>query len=146
MNPDLSVVIPAFNEEERIGRTLELIGDYLNRRGFRAEVIVVSDGSRDQTAAVVESRREKVPGLILVELERNRGKGQSVEIQAGQAMVLDPSAPKGDQGFAVQSEQIGFDATIKIPERFTDYAPVSQADPAEVKRIGELLAAELAGG
>ncbi|MEE4185434.1 MAG: UbiD family decarboxylase domain-containing protein [Gammaproteobacteria bacterium] len=55
--------------------------------------------------------------------------------KAGQAMVLDPSCPKGDQGFAVVGEQIGIDATIKVPERFTDYAPVSQADPDHVAQI-----------
>lgn len=63
---------------------------------------------------------------------------------SGQAMVLDPSAPKGDQGFAIQSEQIGFDATIKIPERFADYAPVSQADREHVRRVAGLLTDELA--
>ncbi len=59
--------------------------------------------------------------------------------KTGQAMVLDPSCTKGEQGFAVVGEQIGIDATIKIPERFTDYAPVSQADPEHVARIAELL-------
>ena len=59
--------------------------------------------------------------------------------KSGQAMVLDPSAPKGDQGFAVVGEQIGIDATIKIPERFDDYAPVSKPDPAHVEKIAELL-------
>jgi hypothetical protein len=39
----------------------------------------------------------------------------------------------------VKSEQIGFDATIKVPERFDDYAEVSQADPAEVAAIAEKL-------
>ena len=37
------------------------------------------------------------------------------------------------------SSQLGIDATVKIPERFTDYAPVSQADPAAVAAIGEKL-------
>jgi len=67
----------------------------------------------------------------------------SILNKSAQAMVLDPSAPKGAQGFALQSEQIGFDATIKIPERFTDYAPVSQADPDEVRAIGRKLAGVL---
>lgn len=75
---------------------------------------------------------------------RVQPKSDTVINDSGQAMVLDPSAPKGDQGFAVQSEQIGFDATIKIPERFSDYAPVSQADRAGVTRIAELLTKELA--
>ena len=52
-------------------------------------------------------------------------------------MVLDPSAPKGPHGFGVKSEQIGIDATIKVPERFDDYAEVSQADPEKVAAIAE---------
>ncbi|MCC7259048.1 MAG: UbiD family decarboxylase [Gammaproteobacteria bacterium] len=60
--------------------------------------------------------------------------------RAGQAMVLDPSAPKGPQGFPTVSEQMGIDATIKIPERFTDYAEVSQADPAQVQQVARKLA------
>lgn len=59
--------------------------------------------------------------------------------RSGQAMVLDPSAPKGPQGFPTSSEQMGIDATIKIPERFSEYADVSQADPADVARLAEKL-------
>lgn len=60
--------------------------------------------------------------------------------KSGQAFVLDPSAPKGPQGFPTVSEQMGIDATIKVPERFTDYAEVSQADPADVTRLAQKLA------
>ena len=74
---------------------------------------------------------------------RVQPKSDTIINESAQAMVLDPSAPKGDQGFAVKSEQIGIDATIKVPERFTDYAPVSQADPDEVRDIAEKLAAAL---
>ncbi len=59
--------------------------------------------------------------------------------KSGQAMVLDPSAIKGPQGGAAQSEQIGYDATIKIPERFSEYAEVSNATPQEVAAIAEKL-------
>ncbi|MDH3977189.1 MAG: UbiD family decarboxylase [Gammaproteobacteria bacterium] len=57
--------------------------------------------------------------------------------QSAQAMVLDPSAPKGPHGFGVKSEQMGIDALIKVPERFDDYAEVSQADPEKVLAIAE---------
>jgi 3-polyprenyl-4-hydroxybenzoate decarboxylase len=63
--------------------------------------------------------------------------------RAGQAMILDPSAPKGPQGFPTSSEQMGIDATIKIPERFSDYAVVSQADPDAVKQVAKKLASVL---
>ncbi len=58
---------------------------------------------------------------------------------SAQAMVLDPSAVKGPQGFPMTGSQLGIDATIKIPERFSDYAPVSQADPEQVAAIAEKL-------
>ncbi|MDE0454435.1 MAG: hypothetical protein OXJ63_03895, partial [Gammaproteobacteria bacterium] len=58
---------------------------------------------------------------------------------SGQAFVLDPSAPKSAQGVPVQSEQMGIDATVKIPERFTEYPEVSQADPADVAALAERL-------
>ena len=59
--------------------------------------------------------------------------------RSGQAFVLDPSAPKSAQGVPTQSEQMGIDATIKIPERFDDYPEVSQADPVDVAKIAEKL-------
>ena len=59
--------------------------------------------------------------------------------KSGQAMVLDPSAVKGHHGFPVTSEQIGIDATIKVPERFTEYQEVSMADPADVAKIADKL-------
>jgi UbiD family decarboxylase len=63
----------------------------------------------------------------------------SIMNRSGQAMILDPSAAKGPQGFPMTGSQLGIDATVKIPERFSDYAPVSQADPAAVAAIAEKL-------
>lgn len=81
MNPptlDLSIVIPAYNEESRLPKTLESILAYLSTRPYRAEIIVVDDGSSDRTSEVVNACRQKYPGLRLVSNERNRGKGFSV--------------------------------------------------------------------
>ncbi len=61
----------------------------------------------------------------------------SIINRSGQAMILDPSAPKGPHGFGITSEQMGIDATIKVPERFDDYAEVSQADPEKVAALAE---------
>ncbi len=58
---------------------------------------------------------------------------------AGQAFVDDPSAPMTPAGFPAVSEQMGIDATIKVPERHSEYREVSQADPADVARIAKLL-------
>jgi dolichyl-phosphate beta-glucosyltransferase len=75
---DLSIVIPAYNEERRLPQTLDSIFAYLQGRPYRAEVIVVDDGSSDGTAEVVNAAREKYPELRLLSNEGNRGKGFSV--------------------------------------------------------------------
>lgn len=73
--PPLSIVIPAFNEERRLGATLDAVLAHVDAR---AEVIVVDDGSRDGTAALVRERSALDPRVRLVALERNSGKGAAV--------------------------------------------------------------------
>lgn len=79
----LSIVIPAYNEEKRIGRSLEEILRFLAYAGYRAEVIVVNDGSKDKTAEVVAAYAEKFQkqgyDLRLLTNDPNRGKGYSVK-------------------------------------------------------------------
>ena len=100
MPPELSVVIPAYNEERRLPDTLRRVRAYLEGRGISAEVIVVDDGSQDGTAALVENLRAGFSGLRLVSNGRNRGKGYSVRhgmLEARGRIVLftdaDLSAP-----------------------------------------------------
>jgi len=76
--PDLSIIIPSYNEELRLPATLERIAEYLSTSGRRAEVLVVDDGSKDGTAAVAEYFRIKIPALRMVSNGINRGKGYSV--------------------------------------------------------------------
>jgi len=73
-----SIVIPAYNEGERLRATLEKVLAYVRRQGWDAEVIVVNDGSRDNTAEIVREFAEKDSFLQLVENPGNRGKGYSV--------------------------------------------------------------------
>ena len=73
-----SIVIPAYNEGQRLGETLEKVLAYVRQQGWDAEVIVVNDGSRDNTAQIVRTFAEKNPILRLVENPGNRGKGYSV--------------------------------------------------------------------
>ncbi len=77
-SPELSIVIPAFNEELRLPATLERVAAYLKTGRRYAEVLVVDDGSRDRTAAVAESFRDRIPSLRVVPNGVNRGKGYSV--------------------------------------------------------------------
>jgi len=73
-----SLVIPAYNEGARLAPTLERVLGYIARQGCDAEVIVVNDGSRDNTADIVRSFAQDHPSLRLVENPGNRGKGYSV--------------------------------------------------------------------
>ena len=73
-----SLIIPAYNEGERLGATLDRVLAYVAAQGWDAEVLVVNDGSRDQTADLVRSRAQAHPQLRLIENPGNRGKGYSV--------------------------------------------------------------------
>jgi glycosyltransferase involved in cell wall biosynthesis len=76
--PELSIIIPAYNEEARLPATLERIASYIADSRRETEVLVVDDGSKDGTAAVAEYFQIKVPSLRVVSNGVNRGKGFSV--------------------------------------------------------------------
>ncbi len=98
--PQYSIVIPAYNEGARISNALEAVTGCIRKRGWSAEVIVVDDGSRDQTPALVREFAVKSPEVRLLRNPGNRGKGYSVRhgiLQALGEVVLftdaDLSAP-----------------------------------------------------
>jgi dolichyl-phosphate beta-glucosyltransferase len=80
MDISYSIVIPAYNEGARLGATLEKVLGFVRAQGWNAEVevIVVNDGSRDDTAGLVREFAEREPMLRLVENPGNRGKGYAV--------------------------------------------------------------------
>jgi dolichyl-phosphate beta-glucosyltransferase len=79
----VSVVIPAFNEERRLPRTLNLIERVLNQHFPDSyEIIVVDDGSRDHTCALVEEYAKRSPNLRLIRLPSNQGRGVAVRVGA----------------------------------------------------------------
>ena len=117
---DLSIVIPAFNEEKRLPKAIEQIGAFLSAHPLRSEIIVVHDGSSDATPELIESYREKYPGLRLISNGRNRGKGYSVRhgvLEARGEIILfsdaDLSTPieETDKLLAALREK-GYDAAI----------------------------------
>jgi dolichyl-phosphate beta-glucosyltransferase len=73
-----SIVIPAYNEEERLRPTLESVLAYVHQQDWDAEIIVVDDGSFDNTAKLVQEFVERDPMVRLLENPDNRGKGYSV--------------------------------------------------------------------
>ena len=80
--PFLSVIIPCYDEEKLIADTLYTVTAYLLRLGYSHEIIVVDDGSRDNTAGIVGRFAEKYPQVRLLENGQNRGKGFSVRMGA----------------------------------------------------------------
>ena len=76
-SPFLSIVIPAFNEERRLPRTLEQVFSFLQEQSYSAEVLVVENGSSDNTLHVAHQYAEKHPNLHVL-TEKNRGKGNAV--------------------------------------------------------------------
>ena len=76
VSPALSLVIPAYDEERRLGPGLRRALDYLRERGEPFEVLVVDDGSRDRTREVAATFAGE--GVTLLRHERNRGKGAAI--------------------------------------------------------------------
>lgn len=79
MPPLLSVVIPAYNEVERIKETIGNCSRYLANRHMPHEIIVVDDGSSDGTSEAVYELAKALPQIKVVKLLRNQGKGRAVQ-------------------------------------------------------------------
>jgi len=74
----LSVIIPAYNEERRLPKTLEEIDKYLRGQSYDYEILVVNDGSKDRTVEVAKSLMLKIRNLKVTGYEKNQGKGYAV--------------------------------------------------------------------
>ncbi len=74
--PELSVIIPSFNEQKRIIPTIDSIVNYLHTLGRSWEIIVSDDGSSDQTVSLIEAQR--YPNLTIIKSSSNHGKGHAV--------------------------------------------------------------------
>jgi dolichyl-phosphate beta-glucosyltransferase len=117
--PDYSIVIPAYNESVRIIPTLDRVLAYIQQQGWEAEIVVVNDGSRDDTAEVVRDYADHSARVRLVENPGNRGKGYSVRngiLQARGAVVLftdaDLSSPIEEASKLLDSIRRGNDVAI----------------------------------
>lgn len=116
--PYLSVVIPAYNEERRLKRTLEGVLEYLSGRPYPYEVILVDDGSTDGTAAIAAQWQQRHRELQLLE-EEHRGKGYAVRqgmLRARGEVVLftdaDLSVPMAELERLLPHLEEGYDVVI----------------------------------
>ncbi|MCL5292378.1 MAG: glycosyltransferase family 2 protein [Actinobacteria bacterium] len=74
----LSIIIPAFCEEAKIGKDVRAASAYLAEKELTGEIIVVDDGSTDRTAETAKALAEGIPNLRVISYKRNRGKGYAV--------------------------------------------------------------------
>jgi dolichyl-phosphate beta-glucosyltransferase len=115
----ISIVIPAYNESARLGRTLDRVLNFVHRQGWRAEIIVVDDGSSDETAELVQTYAQRNPSVRLLSNPGNRGKGYSVRngiLHASGEFILftdaDLSSPIEEAAKLFQALENGSDIAI----------------------------------
>lgn len=102
----LSVVIPAYNEEKKISKDIEEAYKYFSENNINGEVIVVDDGSKDQTFNIANGFSNKYPSLKVINYGRNKGKGYAIKTGILQAT----------------GEYILFaDSGLCVPFKFADY-------------------------
>jgi len=77
---DLSIIVPAYNEEQRITPTLESLAAFLATQPYTYELVVVDDGSKDGTVALCRALAERIAGLRVIATSPNRGKGHAVRV------------------------------------------------------------------
>ncbi len=126
MEKSLSVIIPAYNEEARVGRTLRHINSYLSERYPKFEIIVVDDGSADGTAEVAADFSKGSANVRLIKNDTNRGKGYSVRkgvlASSGGVVVFsdaDESVPISELPKFIDAIEKGADVAIASRELST---------------------------
>jgi dolichyl-phosphate beta-glucosyltransferase len=118
-DPYLSVIIPAFTEGDLLGHTLLEIDHHLRLKDFRYEILVIVDGSANNTGGLAKSYVKQVKNLLVIENDINRGKGYAVRLgllQARGAFRLytdaDGSTPIAHADEFLQACQNGFDVVM----------------------------------
>lgn len=140
--PDWSIVIPAWNEADRIAPTLRRVAAEIRRQGLDAEVIVVDDGSTDDTIAVVEAHRPLFERLEVLANPTNRGKGAAV--RAGMLAAVGRRRLFLDADNSTDLDQLprllaqGGDAPIIIGSVAVDGAEVVVRQPGLRSPLGRL--------
>jgi dolichyl-phosphate beta-glucosyltransferase len=143
LDPTYSIVIPAYNESARLGGTLDKVLAYVHSRGWNAEVIVVNDGSRDNTEQIARQFAGKDPIVRVVNNPGNRGKGFSVRngmLHARGQIVLfsdaDLSSPIEESSKLIAALDAGAD--IAIGSRWLRAETQTQRQPLHRQIFGRI--------
>jgi glycosyltransferase involved in cell wall biosynthesis len=117
--PQFSIVVPAYNESGRLPATLEKILDHVHEQDWNVEVVVVDDGSRDDTVEVARRFAAKHPEVRVIQNPGNQGKGYAVRngmLQAKGAVMLftdaDLSSPISEAAKLFAALEAGADVAI----------------------------------
>lgn len=145
----LSVIIPAYNEEKRITKTLKQIANYMPANFDDYEVIVYNDGSNDQTQQVTEDfiKQNKLKNYCIKGFKKNCGKGATIKIAALKAkkdwilvMDADSATPITDVKRLIKGRG---DAEVVYGSRYLDRSLLKVRQPLTrriIGRVGNLLA------
>src|SRR5262245_48601326 len=135
--PQCSIVVPAYNESARLGATLDQIVHYLRRENWKAEIVVVDDGSRDDTWEIARRFSASHPEVRAIQNPGNRGKGYAVRngMQQARGKTLlftdaDLSSPIAESSKLFAALQAGAD--VAIGSRWLD--PALQFQRQSLKR------------
>jgi dolichyl-phosphate beta-glucosyltransferase len=131
---DLSIIVPAYNEEQRIAPTLRRLHAFLAGTPWRTEIVVVDDGSADGTVALVERLGRELAGVRCVRSRTNRGKGSAVRIgmlaaHGAVRVMCDADGSMPPEELPKLLVRLGAGADIAIGSRYADGAAVTVAQP-----------------
>jgi glycosyltransferase involved in cell wall biosynthesis len=138
-----SIILPAYNESERLSSSIPKVLEYVHSSGLQAEIIVVNDGSTDDTAEVVRGFSADNPMVVLLENPGNRGKGYTVRhgmLHAKGSVALfsdaDLSSPitEADKLFAALAEG----ADVAIGSRWLKRELQTERQPLHRQLYGRL--------
>jgi dolichyl-phosphate beta-glucosyltransferase len=132
--PALSIVIPAYNEERRLGATLQAVLAYCAKRRLRSEVLVVDDGSKDGTCALALALAKKHKSLRLLAQPQNWGKGAAVKAgvlaaRGAQVLFTDADLSTPIEELAPLQAALRQGADIAIGSRAIDRSRISVRQP-----------------
>ncbi len=143
IQPRLTLIIPAFNEEKLIGSSLDELLSQLSIRHMQAEIIIVDDGSTDLTAQIVAQYQSRYPDIILIKNECNRGKGYSVRravLQSSGEIIIfmDADLPYAFEFVLLIIETIKLGAQVAIGSRVLPESELSDKIPLLRKLAGQM--------
>ena len=123
-NIDLSIIIPAYNEEKRIGYTLESLGRYFSKKNINVEILVVVNNTTDKTVDVVKQYQKEYAFIKYTNIRKAIGKGGAISVGFRKSLgkyilFLDADgASSPDQIMSIYNEAQNGDSDVVIGSRY----------------------------